>query len=266
MITLLIIIIILLPLVSIAKTVIKESAAIKSSETVQTTIESVTSYIETSDYSSLIKDTVSKFIEFIQKKASQFLLDLPIKIFEFLVTIYAFFAFLLLGEETITKLKKLIPAQNKEEIITNIKYTTNGIVYGMFITAILQFIIAFIAFKIIGTSATLLLALIIGFLAFIPMLGPVIVWLPYSIIEFVKKDYTNAIILLILGAILFLIDSILKSKIISSHAKLHPVIILIGIFGGIKLFGIVGLVAGPVILSILATITESYYQEIKHET
>jgi len=266
LITLLIIIIILLPLVSITKTIIKESSAIKSSETVQTTIESVTLYIEESDYDNLIKDSISKSTEFIQKKASKFLLELPLKIFEFLVTIYAFFAFLLLGEETIKKLKKLIPAQNKEEIIKNIKYTTNGIVYGMFITAILQFIIAFITFKIIGTSAALLLALIIGLLAFIPMLGPAIIWLPYAVIEFTKKDYTSAIILLILGAVLFLIDSILKSKIISSHAKLHPVIILIGIFGGITLFGIVGLVAGPVILSILATIIESHYQEIKHET
>jgi|SRR3989344_185114 len=266
LITLLIIIIILLPMISITKTVIKESAAIKSSETVKATIESVTSYIEESNYDNLIKDSISKSTEFIQIKASKFLLDLPLKIFTFLVTIYAFFAFLLLGEETIKKLKKLIPAQNKEEIITNIKYTTNGIIYGMFITALLQFIIAFIAFKIIGTSAALLLALIIGFLAFIPMLGPVIIWLPYTIIELAKKDYTSAIILLILGAILFLVDSILKAKIISSHAKLHPVIIIIGIFGGIMLFGIVGLVAGPVILSILATITESYYQEIKHET
>ncbi len=266
LITLLIIIILLIPVVSIAKTVIKESAAIKSSETVHTTIESVTSYIEKSDYDNLIKDSLSKFTEVIQKKASKFILDLPLKIFEFLVTIYAFFAFLIVGEETMAKLKKLIPAKNKEEIIKNIKYTTNGIIYGMFITALLQFIIAFIAFKITGSGAALLLALIIGLLAFIPLLGPVIIWLPYAVIEFTSKDYTSTIILLILGTVLFLIDSILKSKIISSHAKLHPVIILIGIFGGISLFGIVGLVAGPVILSILATITESYYQEIKNET
>ena len=79
------------------------------------------------------------------------------------------------------------------------------------------------------------------------MLGPVIVWGPYVAIEIIRGNISHVIILIVLGVILFFIDSILKSKIIGDKAKLHPVIILIGIFGGIQFMGIVGIVAGPII-------------------
>ena len=63
---------------------------------------------------------------------------------------------------------------------------------------------------------------------------------------------------IILGLILSTyIDSILRIKLVGKKSKIHPVIVLLGLFGGISLFGIIGLILGPLILSIAITIIEN---------
>ena len=79
------------------------------------------------------------------------------------------------------------------------------------------------------------------------------------------NNFNNAVILIVLGIILFFIDTFLKARIISSHSKVHPIIILMGIIGGIQLFGFIGLIIGPVFLSALITIIKEYYPMIKND-
>jgi len=179
--------------------------------------------------------------------------------------VYTTFAFLLLGKKFVNKTKLLLPVKKKDELISHLGNTTHAIVYGMFVTAIIEFILSLIAFKIIGTNAALLLAIIIGFLAFIPFLGPTVIWIPYAIIEILRNNTKSAIVLIILGIILFVIETFVKPHIIGDRSKLHPVIILVGTFGGIKLFGFIGLVIGPILLSSILVIIREYYPEVENE-
>ena len=90
---------------------------------------------------------------------------------------------------------------------------------------------------------------IIFFLAFIPGLGPTIVWAPMAIYYLIVKDYSTMIGVIITGLVLSsFIDTIFRSKILGKRTNLNPFIMLIGILGGIAVFGIFGFIVGPIIL------------------
>ncbi len=265
--TIIIITVIMFPIVSIARTTITESIILFNSGIIEQTISESFKYIESIGYfSNIINKIIEKLIVFIQEQSTKFLISIPSKIFHLLITIYTTFGLLLLGENFVKKAKNILPTKKQDELVKHLGDVTYSIVYGLFLTAIIEFVIALIAFQIIGSNISVLLALIIGFLAFIPFLGPSIVWVPYALIEIIRNNTANATIIITLGIILFLIETFLKPKIIGHHAKVHPIVILIGTIGGIKLMGFIGLIVGPVILSGLITTIKDYYPTIKNET
>lgn len=263
---LLIVIITVFPLFYLSKTIIKESITLYNTGFVEKSLTTISSLFEKDTYIETIANKViEKFVNYIKEQSAKFLLEIPSKIFHLLITVSTTFALFLVGEEFMNKTKKILPTKKKDELIKHIGNTTYSIVYGMFATAILEFIIALIVFKILGANLAVLLALTIGFLAFIPFLGPAIIWVPYAIIEMLRNNMTNAIILIILGITLFLIENLLKTKIISTHSKIHPIIVLLGTIGGVSVMGFIGLIVGPVLLSAIIVIIKDYYPEIKNE-
>jgi len=95
-------------------------------------------------------------------------------------------------------------------------------------------------------------------MAFIPILGPAIVWVPLVLIKLALGDYTTAIGVIVIGVIISVgVDYLLRIKIMRDKTEINPIIMLIGILGGIKLFGLIGVIIGPLILSVLVTLTRS---------
>lgn len=160
--------------------------------------------------------------------------------------------YLLIDWENIKKETiKIIPLKNKKEIIKNTSETSKNIVHGAFLIAVISFIVSFIGYFIIGIKLYAFFAFLTGLFTFIPILGPLLVWLPLLIIELIQGNILSAVFLLILGIILsLLVDEVARAKVMGDKAKLHPIIVLIGILGGIPLFGVVGVIIGPLILSI----------------
>ncbi|MBS3152127.1 AI-2E family transporter [Candidatus Woesearchaeota archaeon] len=263
--TILVIVVTLLPTIYIANSLVKESLNIYREGLIDETTKKLSESIKESTLTEIINTTLDKLITYSKQQAADFISKIPSKLFDLLITVYTTFAFLLLGKKFVNKTKLLLPVKKKDELISHLGNTTHAIVYGMFVTAIIEFILSLIAFKIIGTNAALLLAIIIGFLAFIPFLGPTVIWIPYAIIEILRNNTKSAIVLIILGIILFVIETFVKPHIIGDRSKLHPVIILVGTFGGIKLFGFIGLVIGPILLSSILVIIREYYPEVENE-
>ena len=89
-------------------------------------------------------------------------------------------------------------------------------------------------------------------LSMIPFAGAPIVWVPTSIILASQGHWLQAIILAAVGVgVIGLVDNIFKPVIIGMRVKLHPMAVALAIFGGIATMGPVGLLVGPVVLSIL---------------
>jgi predicted PurR-regulated permease PerM len=105
-----------------------------------------------------------------------------------------------------------------------------------------------------------------GFLALFPIIGTPLVWVPAALIKLMDGVINNeagtiaaAIGLLLYGIfIVSSIDNILRPKIIGNHAKVHPWIILMGVLGGLLMFGFIGLIIGPLILTTFVILSELY--------
>ena len=134
-----------------------------------------------------------------------------------------------------------------------------GVVFGFVITAALQGLFGALGFLIFQLSSPLVWGLIMMILALIPFLGPALVWFPIGVIQLISGNLFSGIGLLLYGAIIISsIDNIVRPKIISYKSNIHPLLILLGVVGGLKLFGFIGIVIGPVVLVFLMTILKLY--------
>ncbi len=166
--------------------------------------------------------------------------------------IVLFFTYFLLIDWEILKKKfyEIIPFKNKEKILENINNISNSIIKTNLLIAIIEAIFSFLFFSIFNVPYKFLLSFIIFLLAFLPIIGPAVVWFPIVIFNFLIKNYSASLSFLIFGLILsYGIDSILRNIISSKKAKINPILMFLGVIGGIKVFGIAGVIIGPIILT-----------------
>ena len=165
------------------------------------------------------------------------------------ITIFAMYYLLIDWERISNRIKKSLPFTNKEKLSKDIAETTKKIVHGTLFIAIVEFIITAIGFWIAGVNFFIVLATLTAILAFVPG-GPGIVWIPLFIIKIISQDYASAIIILITGLIISIyIDTILRARVAGRNARIHPLIAIVGILGGAPVFGIMGIIIGPLFLS-----------------
>ena len=146
-----------------------------------------------------------------------------------------------------------------------------AVIYGSIIIAVIQGTLGGIGFLIFGLSSPLLCGIVMIFASLIPYVGSSIIWFPAALI-IIFDGYLNMETTLIIKGILLMlygifvvgtVDNILKPKIIGDRSGLHPVLVLLGVVGGLTLLGFVGIIIGPIILAMLATFIKIYEEEKK---
>jgi predicted PurR-regulated permease PerM len=174
---------------------------------------------------------------------------LPSIILAILVTLLGIYYILISWDSLAINLEKYLPFKDKKRMRKKISKITDTLVYGTILIALIEFIVSLNAFLIIGVKPYILLSALIFFLAFIPGLGPTIVWVPMALFYFFIGNPVTAIFVIITGLILSIpIDAILRAKLLGDRVHINPLIMLVGILGGITLFGIFGFIIGPLIL------------------
>lgn len=128
----------------------------------------------------------------------------------------------------------------------------------MFITSV----VCFFGFKILGNPYAMLLGVIFGLLDALPLIGIGIGLIPWSIIYLISGNYVNAVILFITFIICYLIREFLEPRLIGKHSGIHPLISIISIYIGYKLFGIIGVILGPISYIIIVEIMKEVYGAI----
>ena len=103
----------------------------------------------------------------------------------------------------------------------------------------------------------LLMALLIGFVDALPILGSGTVMVPWSILLFLNKEYSVGCSILGLYIFTSAVRQFLEPKIVSSKIGVHPLFTLIAMYTGFKLMGIMGMLIGPIVLIILKNIFEN---------
>lgn len=173
----------------------------------------------------------------------------PNLLIRILVIMFGIYYMLIEWETLSKKLKQYLPFKEKEKVSKEISKLSNTIIYGTLLVAAIEFLAATIGFYISGVSAFFLLGSITFFLAFLPGIGPTVVWAPTALYYILTQQYYTGIGVIITGLILsFGIDTVVRAKILGDRSKINPFIMLVGILGGISLFGVFGFIVGPIVL------------------
>lgn len=208
-----------------------------------------------------VNNFISGLAASIFSAAHNLIVDLPNLALKLAIVLFVFFFGMRDGELLTKYIKSLSPFSKsaEQELAKKFKDITNSVIYGHVVVGIIQGIITGLGLFIFGVDNYLLLTLVASLAAMIPVLGAWLVWIPSSI-YLISAGFTfRGIGLFLFGAIIVSwIDNILRPYIVSKKTNLSAAIVLVGMMGGLIVFGVLGLVIGPLILAYLLLLLEAY--------
>jgi len=208
-----------------------------------------------------VKSILSKLAATFTSKASSLLYEIPSFIVSFLTFILTFFYLLLDGPKIAAWLKKNIPfpKDKRQKMVASMRGYMNAFLKAHIIIGILQGIVCAIGFYIFGLNEYVLIgALAAALLSILPIIGPYILYVPVGVIVALQGHTGMGAGLIIYGlAFGSLLDYVVRPEITGKYASMHPLAVLLGVLGGLAVFGLVGVFIGPIVLGLCVTIIES---------
>lgn len=228
-------------------------------------------FLQQPDVKYYASDVISRVTGFITTKLSDIVFALPYIFISLFVTFFAVFYFLRDGQRLVNYVKTLLPIHSKhrEHIFKRLQDTTRAVVFGSLVIAILQGVLGGLGFLVFGVSSPLLWGTFMAFFALVPFIGTTIIWLPAGLGIIAAGSSAGNVAMVWKGIALLVygffiisgVDNLLKPMLIGDKSGVHPVLILIGVLGGLTMFGFIGFVIGPLIIAVFQVFLEIYKQE-----
>ena len=179
-------------------------------------------------------------------------------LFSFAIMLFLLFFFLRDGDLMIGRARHLIPLDEdrKERLFTQLSAVTRAIVFGTTVTALLQGVLIGIGFQIAGLPSPVVFGVAAALLSLLPVGGAAFVWIPGALWLFFDKHWGYGIFMVVWGCILGGLDNVLRPILISGRAEISALAVFIGVLGGIPAFGAIGIIVGPVLLSLVLALIE----------
>lgn len=185
---------------------------------------------------------------------------------KFLLMLLIVFFLLKDGSKMIAGLKYLWPMRESQEdaLLHTLRSTSRSVLVGGLLVAIIQGIVGGIGLAFVGITP-LFWGTVMSFCSLIPIAGTGIVWIPASLYLLLTSGWQPALFLVLWGAIpVAAIDSFLRPYFMRESAGVSVFFIFLSILGGLKAFGMLGILYGPLILSFVMVMLKIYGEEYHH--
>jgi predicted PurR-regulated permease PerM len=186
------------------------------------------------------------------------LVGIIVEVFFVIFTMYYLFRD---GDKIVRALPNFLPLERSqsERILARTRDVISASLYGVLVIALIQGALGGLMFWILGVPSAILWAVVMTFLSMIPMAGSFFVWVPAAIYLAATGHWSKAIILVVWGTLVIgTIDNFLRPKLVGERTKLHELFIFFSVLGGLKVFGVVGIVLGPVVLAITLALLDVF--------
>ena len=213
-----------------------------------------------------INEIVNELGNFVIQGLSDFTAGTASFVFSFFIFLFTLYYFLIYGKDYLEKILFYLPLKNEEEqsLLNRFSRVTKATLKGTFLIGIIQGGLGAIGMAIVGLPNVLFWGLVMTILSIIPALGAAIVWLPASILLLLQGDIINGIVLIAIGAIVVSnIDNILRPTLVGKEAQMPDLMILFGTLGGLAMFGISGVIIGPIIAALFISLWDIYGKAFK---
>ncbi len=152
-----------------------------------------------------------------------------------------------------------LPKVQEERLVARFQDMAGAILIGNGVSAIIQGVLGGGVFALAGLQSPMLWGVIMGLLAFLPIVGIGIVFLPATVILFLMGRFGTAIFFIVFYILItVLIEYLFKPRIVGKRVQMHTMLVFLSIIGGLKLFGILGIIYGPLVVTAFLTLADIY--------
>lgn len=213
------------------------------------------------DLATLAKEWAQRFAGFLVTEAGAALRNVVRFFFNLAVVLLAMFYLFRDADEIVAGLRAMLPFEDshRETMIGEARELIFASVTSSLVAAAIHGLVGGIGFALVGLHAAIFWGVVMAFLSFVPLVGSSIVWVPASLLLIVRGHVGGGIFLMILCAgIVTLVENFLRPWLISGKARLSGLLVFISVLGGIAVFGVLGIVLGPIVVAMGASVLDIY--------
>ncbi len=225
-------------------------------------------YLSALDAKGFIMKSLGDFSSDMASHIGSALRNTLLVLINFLIMLFSLFFFFRDGEAYYSRTLEILPftAEQKQSIMRKLGDTFSAVIKGVLVIALIQGAMTAIGFVIFGVPFAVFWGFFAAIFALLPIGGAALVWIPGAFYLYLTGASLKAILLAVWGLVLVsLPDNFLKPVLIGKRAKLPTFILFIGILGGIKLYGILGILFGPIVVTLLTAFLKIYQDEYGRE-
>jgi predicted PurR-regulated permease PerM len=205
-----------------------------------------------------VADTLTRVMDFLEAQIIPVLSSIPQILFNALILLLSVYLFLLKGPHLSRQIRNALPEQLNESFakISDLVVNTMHAIYIVSVeVAILSFLLALPIYYLLGYPAVLTLAILTGLAVFIPIFGPLVIMAFLTLYNLATGNIPGVLVaLFIVYPVVFWIPgSYIRPRLMGKRVSINPVLMMIGIIGGISVMGVIGLILGPLFIALLVS-------------
>jgi predicted PurR-regulated permease PerM len=222
-----------------------------------------------SDLGSAVHNYAEQAATYVAGRVGAILADTARFLVNVTFTILAMFYFYRDGHAIVSRIRNGLPFEATQQnlVVTSTHSLIFATVLSTLAAAGLHGVAGALIFALTGVRSPIFWGVLMGFFSFIPLIGTALVWVPLAL-SLIFGGHVIAGIVLggVCGGVIGLMDNFVRPLIISGRAEMSTLLIFIGVLGGIEVFGLLGVVLGPIIVAITATLLGVYVPRSRTES
>jgi predicted PurR-regulated permease PerM len=233
----------------------------ESVDKIKNILEGYHIHLDSESFNKALSDIGKEVGLYLYQQASAIASNILKFIVNFLIMIIIIFFLLIDGKKLIDFIIDLspLPTEHDQKLIAKFQEMAGAILIGNGLAGLIQGVIGGMTFAFFGLSSPFLWGLIMAILAFLPIVGISVVFFPAVIYLFLKGRIAAGISFLVIYILItVVIEYLLKPGLVGQKVKMHTLLVILSILGGLKVFGILGIIYGPLIVTAFLTLTEIY--------
>ena len=208
-----------------------------------------------------LEQGIEKEAEFLAERIGTILKNIAAFIFDLFVMIFAMFYFFRDAGKILGAVRSIMPfdAQHQDTMIVQIRNLISASVITSLVVASIQGALGGLGFGLVGLPAPVFWGVLMAFFSLIPVIGSGLIFVPASLWLGFSGHWGRAVLLLaICAGVSTVLDNVLRPLLLGGRTELSGLVIFISVVGGVSLFGMLGLVLGPILIAVAAGVLSVY--------
>jgi predicted PurR-regulated permease PerM len=203
---------------------------------------------------------------FVAEHSARFAGNVAHFVFDLVVMLLTMFYLFRDGRDVLSTLKEIAPmgGEHRDRMMGEVSELISVTISSGLVVALLQGFLGGMVFWVLGLQSPVFWGVVIGFLAFLPVVGPWLIWVPAGAGLILNGNTGQGISLLVLGfCVVSGADNVVRPILIAGRSQLNGLLVFVSVFGGIQAFGFLGVVVGPLVVATAVGLLKGYCDSLR---